>query len=503
MRKLTRLFLILLLMLSLTLLFTACTTPSDTENEGGENEGESGENNNGGEDSGEGDGGEEEICFHTYEEISRIEPMMLRDGKTTYRCTQCKGTSEEAIPSTKVVKILAIGHSYSIDSTWYLWDICKNAGAETIIIGNLYIAGCPLNAHWSNIENNAAAYRYYKNTDGEWTTREETSIHEALIEEDWDIITLQQGPSASGLPSHYSNLQNIVNYVNTNKTNPDAQIWWHLTWASQQDHMESSDSYDRYDNDQMTMYNAITNTYTEAVANVIPGKIIPAGTVAQNLRTTYLGDTITRDGYHMSHDYGRYSVALTWYVTLTGGALEDITWYPDNYKYMKEDLEIIHESINNAIKTPLDVTASQYPNQPSDAEVFQKNGLDINDYVLLEFTVTVGAYYDSRVGIDMITDDEEKCPYYSATSLISADELPKGSVIILDRGYKLGIQTWRNASSPTSTATMSPITSKFTQIDNMWWGIFKLRGFNISRLNASVEMTEADSVCVRIYVPKA
>jgi hypothetical protein len=251
------------------------------------------------------------------------------------------------------------------------------------------------------------------------------------------------------------------------------------------------------------MYNAIMSTYTEAVAPVIPGKIIPAGTTAQNLRTTYLGDTITRDGYHMSYDFGRYAVALTWYVALTGGEVEDITWFPDKYSYIKEDIEIIRESVNNAMKAPLRITQSAHSERPSDEEIFAKNGLDINDFTLLEFSVTAGAYYDSRVGIDMIVDDEEKSPYYSATSLISADELPKGSVIILDSGYKLGIQSWRNASAPTSTASMSPITTSFTQIDNMWWGIFKLRGFNLSRVSATVPMTEADSSAVRIYVPKA
>ena len=499
-------FICLILTFTLALTLTSCSPSDDSGNEGGTDVGgETGDEsgNNGENSEGDDEGGDEEICFHTYTETSRTEPSYIHDGTIVYECTQCHNVYEDAIPSEKVIKILAIGHSYSIDSTWYLWDMCKNAGAETVIIGNLYIAGCPLNSHWANIQENAGAYRYYKNTSGEWTTKEGTSIHEALVEEDWDIITLQQGPSASGLPSHYNNLSNIVNYVNSNKTNPDAEIWWHLTWASQQDYMESNDSYDRYDNDQMTMYNAIVSTYSDAVESVIPGKIIPAGTTAQNLRTTYLGDTITRDGYHMSYDIGRYAVALTWYVSLTGGKPEDITWYPDRFPYIKEDIAIIRESVKNAVKAPLSITQSQYPNQPTDEQLFNENGLDINDYELLDFTVTVGAYYDSRTGMDLISDDEEKSPYYSATSLISADDLPKGSVIILNSGYRIDIQSWISASTPTSTATISPISTRFTQINNMWWGIFQLRGFNLSRLSTNTPMTDADSTAIRIYVPKA
>ena len=205
----------------------------------------------------------------------------------------------------------------------------------------------------------------------------------------------------------------------------------------------------------------------------------------------------------MSYDIGRYAVALTWYVSLTGGKPEDITWYPDRFPYIKEDITIIRESVENAVKAPLSITQSQYPNQPTDEQLFNENGLDINDYELLDFTVTVGAYYDSRTGMDLISDDEEKSPYYSATSLISADDLPKGSVIILNSGYRIDIQSWISASSPTSTATISPISTRFTQINNMWWGIFQLRGFNLSRLSTNTPMTDADSTAIRIYVPKS
>ena len=337
---------------------------------------------------------------------------------------------------------------------------------------------------------------------GTWTTREETSIEEALLEEDWDIITLQQGPSASGLPAHYSMLSDVVNYINENKTNPDAEIWWHLTWASEQDYMEETDTV--YGKSQMTMYNAILNAYKEAVVDVIPDKIIPSGTTVQNLRTTYLGDTLTRDGYHMSHDHGRYSTALIWYVTLTGGSLEDVTWMPDKnrYPYIKDDLGIIHEAINNAIENPLEITPSKYPTLPTDADIFAENGIDINDYELLEFTITPGGYYNSWIGDELITDDAEKSPYYAATNRISFEDLPAGSVIIVDRGYEIAVQSWQSESVPISTTPTITISSGFTQIHKLWWGVFKLRAFNISHAGASIEMTKDDSTCIRIYVPK-
>jgi hypothetical protein len=38
----------------------------------------------------------------------------------------------------------------------------------------------------------------------------------------------------------------------------------------------------------------------------------PVGTSVQNARTSYAGDTVTRDGFHMNYDLGRYMAALTW-----------------------------------------------------------------------------------------------------------------------------------------------------------------------------------------------
>ena len=76
-------------------------------------------------------------------------------------------------------------------------DICivqqkkEGVGFKTI---NLYIGGCPLKTHYINcLENNDA---YYFEFNGE-STPLKTTIKQALICEDWDVVTLQQA-------SHYS-----------------------------------------------------------------------------------------------------------------------------------------------------------------------------------------------------------------------------------------------------------------------------------------------------------
>jgi len=50
----------------------------------------------------------------------------------------------------------------------------------------------------------------------------------------------------------------------------------------------------------MTMYKAIISaTKTKILTNSNFTKVIPNGTAIQNMRTSFVGDTLTRDGYHL------------------------------------------------------------------------------------------------------------------------------------------------------------------------------------------------------------
>ena len=46
--------------------------------------------------------------------------------------------------------------------------------------------------------------------------------------------------------------------------------------------------------------------------------MIPCGSAIQNARSTKLGDSLCRDGYHLNYTYGRYTAACVWYEILTG-----------------------------------------------------------------------------------------------------------------------------------------------------------------------------------------
>ena len=227
------------------------------------------------------------------------------------------------------IKILAIGNSFSVDAMQnHLYDVLKSAGYDQVILGNLYVGGCSLDQHWGYINGKQKAYTYYKNDDnGQWVATNNYDALTALREETWDIITVQQASPNSGQPNTFGNLKNIVNWVESNKTNDNAEIFWHMTWAYQQNSTHSA--FPNYGSNQMTMYNAIVDTAENTAMKVegIDG-IIPAGTAIQNLRGTKLGDTLTADGYHLKDTYGDYTASLMWYVALTGQSLDKVTYIP-------------------------------------------------------------------------------------------------------------------------------------------------------------------------------
>ena len=262
------------------------------------------------------------------------------DGETYTVYGDIQSDSYDHVASIRrSLKILAIGNSFSVDAMEnYLYDILKSADYDQVILGNLYIGGCSLDTHWSNISTGQAAYEFRKNDDnGTWVKTQNYTALTALQEENWDIITIQQASPDSGNPDTYTNLQNIVNWINQNKTKDSARVLWHMTWAYQQNSDHSGFAY--YGNNQMTMYNAIIDTAENTAMKVsgIDG-IIPSGTAIQNLRTSGLGDTLTADGYHLSDTYGDYTAALTWYRAITGESLDLVTYWPESVKNYQADI---------------------------------------------------------------------------------------------------------------------------------------------------------------------
>lgn len=274
--------------------------------------------------------------------------------------TQPTISPDAPLSDGKTLKMLAIGNSFSDNTVQYLYDVAKAEGMTDIVIGRLYIGGCSLAMHVENAETNAPAYSYYKNDSGMWKETEAASLLYALQDEQWDIITMQQASGSSGKAETYrASIDQLVKYVNENKTNPNARLVWHMTWAYQQG--SSKEAFSNYNNDQMIMYNAIT----EAVQQVIVPmsdfhSVIPVGTAIQNVRTSFIGDELTRDTYHLN-DLGKVIGSYTWYATFTGTPLNEIHISGvGSITLTDEQKAVIVEAVNAALETPYQVTESNH-----------------------------------------------------------------------------------------------------------------------------------------------
>lgn len=262
----------------------------------------------------------------------------------------------EDVEKKSAFKILSIGNSFSVNAHTYLGEIVKNAGFEKIIIENLYIGGCTLDTHYSNLVKNAPAYTLYHKelVDGKIkeTTTKDVTMLQGIKNQDWDVITIQQGSSHSAKPDKFTYLQDIIDYVNENKTNKDAKIAWHMTWSYKDDSENLQSIYPGMT--QMDMYNGIVNAVQ---TKVLTAKgidfVIPAGTAVQNARVP-LGDTMNSDNIHLNN-VANYMVGLLWFEKITGIDLNTITFVPDNAT-IQENEATLKKAAKDALSNPYDVT---------------------------------------------------------------------------------------------------------------------------------------------------
>ncbi len=257
-------------------------------------------------------------------------------------------------PVPESISILAVGNSFSVDAMrGHLYPMLEAAGYKNIRLGILYIGGASVDTHYDNLRLDRAKYEYYETTNGSWSVTPNYKASDAFALTEWDYVTVQQASGQSGRPISYENLDALMDLIQPQIG--DAKTVWHMTWAYQQDSTHSD--FGNYNKDQMRMYRGIVDaTKRRILDNPDFVGFIPSGTTIQNLRTSTLGDTLTADGYHLSDTYGDYAAALTWFCFFSGRPATSMTYCPLS---VSAHFDEIAESVDNAIKTPLAITACQ------------------------------------------------------------------------------------------------------------------------------------------------
>lgn len=251
-----------------------------------------------------------------------------------------------------MIKILAVGNSFSEDATHYLHQIAA-ADQIDIKVGNLYIGGCSLERHWNNIQTNAAEYLYEENGA---STEKYVSVQEALHMDRWDFLVTQQVSQDSGLPDTYHPyIEHIMDYFKANA--PRAEILLHETWAYETDSLHSG--FCNYEQDQQIMYKKLAETY-RAAAEQFNVRLIPCGDAVQELRQKdpfrygQGGMSLCRDGFHMNIIYGRYLLSAVWYKMLTGNSVKNNTYIPSTSLNPKaacneQILQVVKETVDQVL----------------------------------------------------------------------------------------------------------------------------------------------------------
>ena len=262
--------------------------------------------------------------------------------------------------STKSMYILAFGNSFSWDAMEYLYQILQEMGYKDIFLGNLYIGGATLQIHANNIASSAKAYQYRTNSNGNWASVDKYTSIDAMKERYWDYVSMQQNSCYYGAPDSFEPyISNIVAAVKQHC--PGAKCIWHMTWAYQSD-CTNGDFVKYFGKNQTLMFETILDvTKTQILPREDFQFVIPCGTAVQNLRTSYMGDNITRDGYHMTYDNGRLLTGLMWARQIVGKSISNINYKPSAYTYTDDQITVIKEAVENAFNKPYEITESSIP----------------------------------------------------------------------------------------------------------------------------------------------
>ena len=266
------------------------------------------------------------------------------------------------------LKILVLGNSHGLDATNLLPEVFyqeRKAGNhdQDVLIAALYYGGCKVSQHHSFLKDNLQEYTYHKNyatQSGEtWVVKDATCL-DALQDEQWDIILMQQMNTNAGNESDYkaADWKFVADYL-LNNQDLKPTLGFHMTWANPDDYelflnddapyniryistysdptswrknheKLFPDTEGKYEQDVMyaevmrLTQKYIVNSSSWLGKNYFDSRYIMNSATPIQYAQTVLGReqlNIYRDYTHVS-DYGRLIVAYQWYAQLMG--LEEI-----------------------------------------------------------------------------------------------------------------------------------------------------------------------------------
>ena len=237
------------------------------------------------------------------------------------------------IPKKEIImiKILAIGNSFSQDAIRYLYGIARTDGVELKVV-NLFIGGCSLAKHYRNMLSEERAYDLELNG---MKSGFKISMREALLSDDWDYVTIQQQSSNSAIYDTFvPYLTELAAYVR--KMAPKAKILLHQTWGYKKD-SERLHKFGYTAHEEM--FTLVRASYEQAEKLIKADGMIPSGEAVLQANLAK-AENIYRDDFHMSPGFGRYMLGLVWYRYLTGRTVTENSFSDFDKELSAQEIEL-------------------------------------------------------------------------------------------------------------------------------------------------------------------
>ena len=403
----------------------------------------------------------------------------------------CKDTS---YPKNDL-KVLMIGNSFADDTTTFTRQIASSYGIN-LTTYDAYVASCTIDKHLNYLNSEESVYAFNGDT---WWSGTKT-LKEILTAKEYDLITFQQASAVVGDTSSYDNLSTLVDQVR-DIVGDKPKFTWYQTWAYENDYMlqDGSQAFSKHNNDGVTMFNNINAAYNSEVKplSTIEG-MIAGGTAVQNLRTSFLGESFSRDGLHMSSSVGRYLVGLNFVSNILDIDLKQspCSYRPDGV--YEDSIPALYEAIDNARKYPQQVTQSVYTQS-------KMGSYDLSNYVEIDPGFVGCSYWDST---DPSNFNKRICNSNGASNLnistkqFNKETLPVGSLVFINDGFGFLADGWKGDYQHSSKAS-SDTFDDVLEITDSWWGSFNKRAFNIFMAGKNDLMGQYDNAfnAFHIYVP--
>ena len=254
-----------------------------------------------------------------------------------------------SVVQAKQLKVLMIGNSFSICVLKEM-PACAASAGETLDLASLYIGGCPLDKHWSNVEKASDptflpygfSYNYASVKDPKDAPvaklGKHSNIPQALVADRWDVVTVQQASHFSWRPETFEPFGASL-VAKIRELAPQAKIVVQETWS----YPPWDKRLKKFGFDQAEMYRRLHAAYA-GFAGKYGFDVIPVGTAAEIVPDR--NSLFKEPDFHFGRE-GVYLQGLAFTAKLFGVDVRKCPYRPD---WMPEErAEAIKAAVMSAV----------------------------------------------------------------------------------------------------------------------------------------------------------